>query len=489
MAVTSKLLRVTVPCTAILLLAACGGGGGGAGLGNSNGGGGGGTSTYTVGGTITGLGASGLVLVNGSDTVTVPANATTFTMPTSVANGQAYDITVKVHPAALDCTVASGAGTVNGADVTGISVSCQAGTESLVYSFAGGTADGANPWGSLMQASDGNLYGETESGGASNHGVVFKVTPGGVESVLHSFAGGTADGAHPQGGLIQASDGNFYGVTDLGGASGNGVVYRITPDGTESALYSFAGGTADGANPTSTLLQGSDGNFYGLTITGGANNAGTLFKITPSGTESILDSFIGNASAVSGGASVIQGSDGNLYCLISSGGAGGKGAFYRITLSGGMTLLYSFAGGPADGESPSGTPIQATDGNFYGATSAGGPSGIDGVVFEITPSGAETVLYSFAGGTTDGDDPQSGGPIQANDGNFYGVTTGGGASNYGVVYKLTPSGVETVLHSFSGGTTDGAYTYDNIIQASDGTLYGVTYSGGASGNGAIFEIN
>lgn len=499
-----ELLRLAASCIALMLLAGCGGSAGSApgaassgysGTGSGGGGSGGnsgdsgGSSTFTVGGTITGLGAAtGLVLVNGSDTLIVPAGATSFTMPTSVGNGMAYSVTVKAHPTVQDCTVVSGAGTVSGANVTTVTVTCKAGTESVLHSFAGGPADGDTPAGSLIQASDGNLYGVTSQGGANSHGVVFKITPGGSESVLYSFAGGTADGAWPQGPLIQASDGNFYGVTYSGGASGNGVVYKITPGGTESVVYSFAGGATDGANPTGSLLQASDGNFYGVTFTGGSNapigragDSGVAYRLTPGGTETVLYSFIANASAFSANSGLIQDSDGNLYGLTDYG-------FFRITTDGSFTPLYSFSPGSPDGFLPVGSPLQASDGNFYGATAGGGAVNSSGVIFKITPGGAETALHSFAGGSTDGDEPQSG-PIQASDGNLYGVTPYGGASNNGIVYQLTLSGTETVLYSFAGGTTDGAGGEDGLVQASDGTLYGVTYSGGASGKGTVFEIN
>lgn len=495
-----KFPRMAVPCMALMLLTGCGGSSGsapsaatsgnnGATGSGANNGGNGGSSTFTVGGTITGLGpAAGLVLANGSDALSVPAGAATFTMPTAVGNGLGYDVTVKAHPTALDCSVASGAGTVSGANVTAVSVTCKAGTESVLHSFTGGPNDGDTPWGSLIQASNGNLYGVTSQGGANGHGVVFKITPSGTESVLYSFAGGTADGAWPQGGLMQASDGNFYGVTYAGGASGNGVVYKITPAGIESVVYSFAGGTADGANPTGRLLQASDGNFYGVTLTGGSNapvgragDSGVAYRLTPGGAETVLHSFLANGSAFSAGSGLIQGSDGNLYGLTDY-------DFFRITTGGSVTSLYSFSPGSPGGFLPVGTPLQASDGNFYGATAGGGEHNSCGVIFKITPSGTESALYSFMGGTADGEDPQSG-PIQASDGNLYGVTPYGGASNDGIVYQLTLSGTETVLYSFAGGTTDGAIGEDGLVQASDGNLYGVTASGGASGKGTVFEIN
>ena len=155
------------------------------------------------------------------------------------------------------------------------------GTKSTLYSFAGGSSDGSVPGSALIQAGDGNLYGTTINGGASNNGTVFKVSLSGTEAVVYSFAGGS-DGADPFG-LIQGSDGNLYGTTSAGGAQGAGTVFRITPSGTKTVLYSFAGGNSDGASPASALVLATDGNFYGTTYGGGAGNAGTVFKVTPNG--------------------------------------------------------------------------------------------------------------------------------------------------------------------------------------------------------------
>jgi uncharacterized repeat protein (TIGR03803 family) len=472
-----------VICAAGILLTACGGSS--ASSASSSAGGAQVASTFTVGGAITGLGAAtGLVLANGTDTLNVPAGATSFAMPARVADGQAYDITVKVHPTALACSVAGGTGAVSGANVDTVSVSCQRGTVYLVHSFAGGPTDGATPSvsGSLLQASDGNLYGVTFLGGAYNEGVVFEITPGGSESVLHSFAGGAADGANPGGSLIQATDGNLYGVTGAGGANGDGVLYKLTPGGGESVVYSFAGGTTDGQEPVSGVIQASDGNFYGMTVLGGASNGGVVYKLTPGGTESVLYSFADHGGP---NGSLVEGSNGNFYGLLPYGRYGG---FFDITPGGTLTVLYSFSGGTTDGEFPTGTPIIARDGNFYGATGGGGANSINGVIFKITPGGAESVLYSFGGGAADGEQPENG-PIQASDGNLYGVTEYGGASNDGIVYEISLSGAETVLHSFSGGTTDGATPVGTLLQAANGDLYGTTYNGGANGKGTIFEIN
>lgn len=443
-------------------------------------------NTYTVGGAIAGLGnASGLVLVNGSDTFSVPAGATTFTMPTAVTDGSTYDVTMQAHPPALTCSISGGMGTVSTADVTDISISCAAARVSVLYSFYG-EPDAGGPEGSLIQANDGNFYGLTTSGGTSGGGAVFKMTPAGSESVLHSFVGGT-DGQLPYGDLVQASDGNFYGMTQSGGTGTVlGIVFKITPGGTETVLHSFVGGS-DGAYPYGNLIQASNGNFYGLTDEGGANNEGTVFQITASGIETVLHSFVDTPTdgAYPNG-SLIQASDGSLYGMTVDGGANDAGSVFRITLTGTETVLHSFAGGTGDGAHPYGSLIQASDGNFYGMTEGGGTYGL-GTVFEITPGGTETILHSFAGTPADGANPESG-LIQANDGNFYGITEKGGAYTSGAIFKITPTGTESILYSFPGSYGGQANTYGNLIQTRNGDLYGLA-SFGTYTFGEIFVLN
>jgi uncharacterized repeat protein (TIGR03803 family) len=445
--------------------------------------------TYTIGGTIQGLSDPGLVLVNGSDTLKVAAGATSFTMPTAVVDGGAYSVIVQVHPTAVSCIVNGGAGTVTGADVTGISIRCGPGTESVLYSFFDGLTDGGGPNGSLIRASDGNLYGTTWGGGADDFGTIFKITPAGMESVLYSFAGPAADGAHPNADLIQASDGDFYGMTLQGGASTYfGTIFEFAPSGTETVLHSFNSGTTDGGLPNGNLVQASDGNFYGMTQLGGANGYGAVFKITPAGTETVLYSFKGGPSdGATALGSLIQASDGNLYGMTPDGGASNFGTIFRITPAGSEAVLYSFKGGASDGAGPNGDLIQASDGDFYGMTSQGGANNF-GTVFKITPTGTETVLYSFEGGVSDGAGP-NGDLIQASDGNFYGMTYGGGPNNFGTVFKITPSGGESVLYSFKGGPADGASPLASLIQTTDGNLYGMTQGGGLIGAGIVFEFN
>ena len=201
--------------------------------------------------------------------------------------------------------------------------------ESVLYSFTGGT-DGGSPGAGLIQGSDGNFYGTTQVGGASGYGTVFKVTPAGVETVLYSFGGGT-DGSYPYAGLTQGADGNFYGTTEQGGANSLGTIFKVTPAGVETVLWTFGGGT-DGHNPYGTLIQGADGNFYGTTFQGGTNNHGTIFEITPAGIETVLYSFGGvpytDGWFPQGG--LIQGADGNFYGTTEAGGANGYGTVFKF---------------------------------------------------------------------------------------------------------------------------------------------------------------
>jgi uncharacterized repeat protein (TIGR03803 family) len=450
--------------------------------------------TFTLGGTVTGLASTAkLVLINGTATnsVMVPGNGA-FSFSVAVPYGGSYAVSVGTQPPAQTCTVTNGAGSAISANVSGVRVACTPATESVLHSF-GGPPDGAGPV-QLIQGSDGNFYGATSFGGDVGFyfGTVFKITPAGVETILYSFYQGV-DGGQPAG-LIQGADGNFYGTTTYGGAPGNvnsanpgkGVVFKLTPSGTETALYAFQGGT-DAANP-GALIQGSDGNFYGMTGRGGTAGYGTVFKITPAGVETVLHSFQGGADGVSpaAGAALLQASDGNFYGTTPTGGANGFGIVFRITPSGDESVLYSFKGG-VDGSSPQSTLIQGSDGDFYSTTVEGGTAGF-GTVFKITPAGVETVLHTFPGGA-DGFYPGS--LLQASDGNLYG-TAGGGAFMSGTIFQITPGGVISPLYSFQGnpnpgGAPDGANPL-SLILGRDGVFYGVTAIGGAANGGTVFKF-
>ena len=270
-------------------------------------------------------------------------------------------------------------------------------------------------------------------------------------------------------------------------------------------FIAFAPGSdcTDGENPSAGLVQPTDGNFYGTTTYGGAHGTGTVFKITSNGKLTTLHSFDPGGywdSVNSDGsypyAALVQATNGNLYGTTNGGGAGGGGTVFEITSNGTLTTLYNFCTvGPycVDSAYPFAGLIQATDGNLYGTTYYGGdpvstgPSGGEGTVFKITTNGTYTRLYSFCSGSdcTDGENPYAG-LIQATDGNFYGTTTGGASGN-GTVFKITSSGTLTTLHSFDGA--DGSAPQAALVQAINGNLYGTTEGGGANGTGTVFSLS
>ncbi|MGH6848236.1 MAG: choice-of-anchor tandem repeat GloVer-containing protein [Methylocella sp.] len=378
--------------------------------------------------------------------------------------------------------------------------------ETVLHSFTGGISDGGTPRAGLIADSKGNLYGTTVFGGGSGNGAVFKLSPSGTETVLHSFTGGS-DGLFPIGGLIADGNGNLFGTTIEGGASGAGVVFKLSPGGTETVLHAFAGGS-DGANPVAGLIADSSGNLYGTALNGGASGCnggsrcGVVFKLSPSGTETVLYSFTGGSDGANPRAGLIADSSGNFYGTTEGSGAFKFGTVFKLSPSGTETVLYSFKGG-SDGRFPEAGLIADSSGNLYGTTVEGGGSegcvfGC-GVVFKLSPGGTYTVLYAFTGGS-DGQFP-SAGLIADSNGNLYGTAERGGASGCdafgcGVVFKLSPGGTETVLHSFTGDFTGsgGAIPRAGLIADSSGNLYGTTELGGASsgcdslGCGVVFKL-
>jgi uncharacterized repeat protein (TIGR03803 family) len=390
-------------------------------------------------------------------------------------------------------------------------------TFTTLHSFD--STDGANPNGGLALATNGSFYGTTQVGGSNGDGTVFKITPAGALTTLYSFCSSyeCEDGANPYAGLALATNGNLYGTTRYGGLSSCdgdlppiscGTVFEITPTGTLTTFNPFYLGGLTGSNPTAALIQGADGELYGTTfgeeLAGGTGN-GAVFKITSGGTSTPLYSFCQQQGPCQDGADpyagLVQCLDGNFYGTTLSGGAGNGyyGTVFKITPGGTLTLLYNFCSlsGCTDGESPYAGLVQASDGNFYGTTNLGGNSNLCnpypgcGTVFRITPSGELTTLHSFCAqtGCTDGAFP-SGGLIQATDGNLYGTTGGGGAfsgpncTGCGTIFKITKSGTLTTLYSFCSrsGCLDGWGPNAPLLQATDGKFYGTTYSGGAYEN-------
>ena len=351
----------------------------------------------------------------------------------------------------------------------------------VLYTFTGG-ADGDSPSSGVIRDSAGNFYGTTSRGGASGQGVVYKLDTAGHETVLSSFTGGV-DGGSPQNGLTNDSAGNLYGTTYSGGAANMGVVYKLDTAGQETVLHSFRGG-ADGGTPEAGVIRDSAGNLYGTASIGGKGGVGTVYQLDASGQETVLYSFPGVADGAFPYAGAIGDSAGNLYGTTISGGAWTEGAVYRLDTAGQQKLLHSFGGG-ADGRYPSAGVIRDSAGNLYGTTSQGGTAGW-GVVYKLDTTGQETVMHSFTNGA-DGGDPYAG-VILDSAGNLFGTAASGGTANKGVVYKLDTAGQETVLYSFTGGA-DGRYPTAGVILDSAGNLYGTTYFGGTGSHGVVYKLD
>ncbi len=387
-------------------------------------------------------------------------------------------------------------------------------TESVLHTFSS-KKHGRYPQAALIMDQKGNLYGTTTQGGKVNmnnpygSGVVFRLSPPyGLHNrtVIYTFSGGK-DGGTPFAGLIMDKQGNLYGTATSGGVSGAGVVFKLSPpygQGHEKVLYNFTGG-ADGGDPFAGVIMDSQGNLYGTTDSGGGSNVlngyGVVFKLSPpygQSNETVLYAFSGGADGSSPESGVIMDKQGNLYGTTPFGGAGqgvnGSGVVFKLSPPYGQsseTVLYTFTGG-ADGAIPTAALIEDPQGNLYGTTVAGGNletnGGIgSGVVFKLSPpygQSSETVLYTFNGGA-DGGNPYAG-VITDAQGNLYGATEGGGSNGNGVVFKLDPSGTETVLYTFTGGA-DGGYLDAGLLLDPQGNLFGVTAEGG-KGYGVVFEI-
>lgn len=370
-----------------------------------------------------------------------------------------------------------------GSGNAGVVYRLDASGETVLYNFTGG-ADGKWPYAGVIRDWAGNLYGTTQEGGAANSGVVYVVSPTGEERVLYSFTG-QADGGFPIAGVVRDGAGNLYGATYSGGAEESGIVFKLDPTGRETVLYSFSGG-ADGRLPYGGLVRDADGNLYGTTSAGGAAGYGTVYKVDTEGHETVLHSF-GFADGSSPQASLIRDAEGNLYGTTYQGGSGcgktGCGVVFKLDPSGNETLLHGFSG--VDGEFPEARLVRDADGNFYGTTLLGGTTGF-GVVFKLNPAGNETVLLSFAGGA-DGA-YTSAGVLRDAKGNLFGTTGAGGPAGLGVVYRLDCAGIETVLYGFMSGQ-DGFGPSGGVFGDSEGNLYGTTAQGGVANAGVVYKMD
>jgi uncharacterized repeat protein (TIGR03803 family) len=369
----------------------------------------------------------------------------------------------------------------------------------IAHNFSGSPTDGASPLAGLIQGRDGTLYGTTNKGGSANLGTVFQIVPAGSGfTILHHFTGSPTDGANPNASLIQGPDGTLYGTTHAGGSAGLGTVFQMASDGTFTILHHFTGGAIDGASPNASLIQGPDGTLYGTTRAGGSANLGTVFQIVPAGSGfTILHHFTGgtSTSGTTDGANpyarLIQAPDGTLYGTTVVGGSAGLGTVFQMAPDGsGFAILHNFTGGSTDGASPYASLIQASDGTLYGTTRAGGSANL-GTVFQTAPDGSLfTILHNFMGNLmTDGAYPYAE-LVQGTDGTLYGTTVNGGASRVvGTIFQMAPDGSGySILHIFDVSPSDGALPIGGLIQGADGTLYGTTSRGGANGNGVVFRL-
>jgi uncharacterized repeat protein (TIGR03803 family) len=420
-------------------------------------------------------------------------------------------------------------------------VALPAGATTLLASFPGDASDGRLAPAALVGDMAGNLYGTTSSGGALDHGTVFRLSPGGAAlAVLHSFAG-AADGAGPAAALVADGAGNLYGTTESGGASGKGVVFTLRPDGTGfTVLHSFAGGASDGAEPRASLIVDGAGNLYGTTRRGGPYGAGAVFTLRTDGTGFfLLHAFTGGPDGAEPCAALAAYGSGWLYGTASAGGDEQAGVVFKVgTDGGGFAVLHTFAGAPADGDTPLAALVGDGAGNLYGATCYGGDFG-DGVLFTLrtdgtgfailslsaslgvrnplaalvlgagrrlygtarygfsgwgavfavgTDGGGFTVLHTFAGTGAEGNYPAA--PLFLDPaGNLYGTTYDGGRWDCGEVFTLrTDGGGFAVLHHFAGFPPLGAAPAAALALGDDGYLYGATPVGGGADNGVVFRV-
>ena len=366
-------------------------------------------------------------------------------------------------------------------------------TVSKVFAFRQGADSAYGPlYVTPAQGRDGDLYGTTAGDRyPTNLGDIFRVSTSGVGTTLYNFSG-TAE-SYPSYGLILATDGNFYGT--VGGGSANlGALFRITPDGVYTVVYNFQG-LDDGAYPAYSPIQASDGNLYGAAGGVYGQNDGTIYKYSAAG--SITTVFALSADGTQGNyfsSPPIQGADSNLYATTSEGGAFGCGTILKLNTAGVLLQQYDFRC-KKYGASPTGL-MQASDGNFYGTTQEGGINTTGcyagcGTVFKMTQSGVVTLLHKFGNSHDyDGAYPLSG-LVEGTDGNLYGSTEDGGYSEGrdGTLYMITTSGTETVLGHFYSGDPAGHTPFGSLMQHTNGKFYGTTYEGGLLSGGTVYSLD
>jgi uncharacterized repeat protein (TIGR03803 family) len=346
----------------------------------------------------------------------------------------------------------------------------------------------------MSQGQDGDLYSTIQNDGTKNVGTVYKMTAAGAPTTVYTFCSLTSctDGGYPDGGVTLGFDGNFYGTTTGGGTHAAGTVFKVTPTtGTLTTLWNFANGT-DESVPVYTTLLGQDMNMYGVSVGQYHGQYGAFFKVSASGVFKALADFNYTDGALPN--LPTQGIDLNFYGTTKLGGSKGLGAVYKITPAGKITVLHNFTGYVSstvyDGTYPLGVLVQGPDGNFYGTTYEGGAYN-EGSVFKISASGVYTLLYSFhdVSPTFDGQIPWAG-LVLGSDGNFYGTTQFGGKNNGGTIFKITPAGNETVEYNFCSvaGCADGFNPITPVVQHTNGKFYGNT-TGNSLGGSVFYSLD
>ena len=389
-------------------------------------------------------------------------------------------------------------------------------TEKAIYSFLG-EPDGQAPEGPVVFDRSANLYGATPFGGAFGLGSIYKLTRSGTswtETILYSFGTTTNDATTPVGNVVFDAKGNLYGAAALGGVNGAGAVFELSPPAisggtwTETTLYSFS--LVNKKDPAPCGLLWVNGlHLYGVAMMGGTDNGG-IFELTPPATggtwlEQTIYAFTGGSDGKYPGLGcgpLIADKSGNLYGVTEKGGSNNEGTVFELSppaTSGGSwteSVLYSFASGTTDGQEPAGPLAFDANGNLFGTTTIGGSHVHEGTVFELTPAGSglwnESIVYSFGGFSTDGYGPYDG-VLFDKAGNMYGTTVSSVSNNNGTVWELSPPAIsggawtEAILHNFTGGA-DGGQPYGALISGPSGVLYGTTFNGGGSNVGVVYQV-
>lgn len=442
---------------------------------------------FTISGTVSGLAQEAKITLSNDNgdvlVVLAQANADThFKFKKLVNSGGNYAVTVNAQPSGIACSVVNATGTGVVGNVDNVRVICGA---SVLHALVGN--DGSYPQTNLLSLNN-LLYGTTSRGGAGggNSGTIFQVNPAtGVFTVLSAFNGN--NGKAPFAGLVAGGDGKLYGTTFAGGILLSGNIFNIDPANNNllTSLYSFNGGN-DGSSPFAGLVF--DGTFfYGTTNSDGLNLAGTVFKVDALGNITTLHTFAANGNeGLSPASGLVFGTDSNLYGTTSLGGEFGNGTIYKISRSGTFTLLHALKA--TDGTNPQANLVLASDGNFYGTTARGGSNSCNcGTVYKIDPQGNFSVLHSFAGQPTDGGVAQAS-LIIGTDGYLYGTTNSGGTNNKGSIYRVSLTGeAYSVLHSFNSAI-DGSGPSGPLTELSDGHFYGTTTTGGSGNQGTVFRF-